>query len=111
MGLSAGEFDQRVKLQSKSVTRSGIGAEIVTWVDVATVWAKVEPIRGREFFAAAQMQESTDHRVTIRYRTGVTRDMRIMWRNAPLDIVSVIDVKARKENLELMCLSGVRNAV
>lgn len=109
MGLGAGQFDQRIKLQSKSVTRNGIGEEVVSWVDTATVWARVEPIRGREFFAAAQMQDATDHRITIRYRTGVTRDMRVMWGTTALDIVSVIDVNARHENLELMCLTGVRN--
>lgn len=112
MGLSAGQFDQRVTIQQKSVTRSAIGEEVPTWATFATVWARVEPIRGREFFAAAQMQSATDHRVTIRYRTGITRDMRVLWRGIPLDIVGEpIDVNARKENLELMCLSGVRNGL
>ncbi|WP_407280604.1 phage head closure protein [Aromatoleum evansii] len=110
MGLGAGQFDKRVTLQSKSVTRNSIGEEVVSWVDVATVWARVEPIRGREFFAAAQMQDATDHRVTIRYRTGVVREMRVVWGSLTLDIVSVIDVNTRKENLELMCISGVRTA-
>lgn len=111
MGLPAGKFDQRVTIQSKDVTRNSIGEEVVTWVAVAEVWARVEPIRGREWFAAAQMQDSTDHRVTIRYRSGITREMRVLWRGEPLDIVSVIDVNARRENLELMCMSGVRNGL
>ncbi len=107
--LAAGSLRERITIQTKSVTRSAIGEEVVSWSDVATVPAKVEPIRGHEFFAAAQMQDASDHRVTIRYRAGVTREMRIVWRGAPLDIVSVIDVNARREGLEMMCLSGVRN--
>lgn len=106
--LSAGDLDQRVTLQSKSVTRAGNGEEVVSWVDVATVWAKVGQIRGREFFAATQMQDAVDVRVNIRYRAGVTREMRLLWRGSPLDIVSVIE-NGRKEWLELMCVSGVRN--
>lgn len=109
MGLTAGALDQRVTLQAKSVARAPNGGEVVTWGDVATVWARVEPIRGNEFFSAAQMQDATDHRVTIRYRSGVTRELRVLWRDQPLDIVGVIDVGARRENLELMCISGVRN--
>ena len=109
MGLPAGKLDQRISIEAKAVTRNGIGEEIVTWETVAEVCARVEPIRGREWFAAAQMQDATDHRVTIRYRAGITREMRVLWRGEPLDIVSVIDVNARRENLELMCLSGVRN--
>jgi len=109
MGLAAGKFDQRISIDAKAITRSAIGEEVVTWLPVAEVWARVEPIRGREWFAAAQQQDATDHRVTIRYRAGITREMRVLWRGEPLDIVSVIDVNARRENLELMCLSGVRN--
>ena len=36
--LLAGEFDQRITLQSKSITRNAIGEEVVTWGDVATIW-------------------------------------------------------------------------
>lgn len=109
MGLGAGRFDQRVTIQQKQVTRSSIGEELVTWITVASVWARVEPMRGNEFFASAQMQDATDHRVTIRYRNDVLREMRIVWGLVALDIVSVIDVNAQRENLELMCISGVRN--
>lgn len=107
--MNAGELDQRVTIQNKSVTRATNGEEVVTWVDVATVWAKVAQIRGREFFAAAQMQDAVDLRVNIRYRSDVTREMRLLWRGNPLDIVGVIE-NGRKEALELMCISGIRNA-
>ena len=106
--LSAGRLDQRVTLQAKSATRAANGEEVVTWGDVATVWAQVQQLRGKEFFAGAQMQDAIDVRARIRYRTGVTRDMRLQWNGAPLDIVSVI-VVGRNELLELMCIAGVRN--
>jgi SPP1 family predicted phage head-tail adaptor len=109
MPLPAGKFDQRITLQSKLVTRAANGEEVVTWDDVAQLWARVEPLRGREWFAAAQMQDAAEIRVTIRYRAGVTRDMRVLWNGEPLDIMSVIDVNADRTNLELMCISGVRN--
>ena len=107
--VSAGDLTQRVTLQGKSVTRAANGEEVVTWSDVATVWAAVLPVRGREFFAAAQMQDATDIRVRLRYRAGVTRDMRVLHGSSTYDIVSVIDPESRHEELELMCLSGVRN--
>lgn len=106
--MDAGKFDQRVTLQSKSVTRATNGEEVVTWNTVATVWAQVQQLRGKEFFAGAQMQDEVDVRVRLRYRTGVTRDQRLLWNSAPLDIVSVITI-GRREMLEMMCISGVRN--
>lgn len=109
MGLTAGRFRERVTLQQALRVRDPGGATSDTWSDVVTVWASVEPLRGKEFFAADQMQEAVDYRVTIRYRTGVDRKMRVMWRGQALDVVSVIDVHSKRENIELMCISGVRN--
>lgn len=106
--IAAGRLDQRVTLQQKSVTRNAIGEEVVAWQDVATAWAEVRQLRGREFFAGAQMQDAVDVRVRLRWRSGVTRDQRLVWNGAPLDIVSVIEL-GRREALEIMCMSGVRN--
>lgn len=99
----------RITIQSKNVSRAANGEENIVWINSAVVWARVEQIRGREFFAAAQMQEAVDVRVTIRYRAGTVREQRILWRGVPLDIVSVIE-SGRHDFMELMCISGVRNA-
>lgn len=111
MPLPAGRLDQRITLQTKSVTRAPNGEEVVTWTDVAVLWARVEPLRGKEWFAAAQVQSAVEYRVTLRWRSAVSRDQRVLWRGTALDIVSVIDVGAGQENLELMCMSGVRNGL
>ena len=55
--IDAGKMTERVTFQAKSVTRNSLGEEVVTWGDVATVWAEVHPSRGREFNAANQTQQ------------------------------------------------------
>lgn len=107
--IRAGQLDQRVVLQSKTTSRASNGEEVVTWGPHAVVWAKVQQLRGKEYFAGGQMQDVVDVKVLIRYRDDVTRDMRVMWKGQPLDIVSVIAVEGRQGGLELMCLSGARN--
>jgi SPP1 family predicted phage head-tail adaptor len=107
--MQAGKLSERVTLQSKQVARNGIGEEVVTWADIATVWAQVEPLRGREFFAASQMQTSVDVRMRIRYGVNVGPEDRALWRGQPHDIVSVIEPNAERTMLELMCVSGVRD--
>ena len=88
---------------------------------MATVWAEVEPLRGREFFAAQGAQYACDVKVRMRYRPDVSPgkpmvryaeqwcELRIMWRGQPHDVTSVIDVKGRREALELLCVAGVRD--
>ncbi len=70
---------------------------------MATVWARVRAVSGREFFAAAQVQAEQLQRITIRYRTGVTAAMRVAWAGRLFDITAVIDWRERHEALQLMC--------
>lgn len=108
--IKAGEFDQRITLQSKSVTRNSIGEEVVTWGDVAYVWAKVMPLRGNAFYAANQQQHSIDARFLIRQRTGLTEDMRLQWKGEPYDITSIIKgTGPYTGTLELAAINGVRD--
>jgi SPP1 family predicted phage head-tail adaptor len=109
--MKIGLMKHRITIERKEVTRNSIGDEVVEWVKVAKLWASVEPTRGREFFASAQMQGSVDHRVTTWYRKDITRDMRVIWEGQPLDIVSVINVLGQQQSMELMCVSGVRNGL
>ena len=103
--MNAQDLNKRITLQQKAVTRAANGEEIVTWSDALSVWAKVEPIRGREFFAAAQMQGAVDYRVTIRYRSGIDRTMRVKFGSDILDMVAEpINVKSRSQWIELMCV-------
>lgn len=106
--MNPSALNERVTIQQKSVTRAANGEEVVTWSVVCVVSASVTQLRGREFFAGSQMQDAIDVRVVIRYRTDVTRDMRVVRNGTILDIVSVIETD-RKTGLELMCMSGVRN--
>ena len=114
--MRAGRLNKRVLIQRKSVTRAGNGEEVVTWVDLVTttddhrVWGSIMPIRGREFFAAAQMQGAADCKITIRYRTDVTRAMRILHGETIYTLTAEpINVGSKNESLELMCVTGVRD--
>ncbi len=101
--LAAGRLNQRVTLQAKTVTRDAMGAQVVTWQTVATVWAAVEPIRGREFVALRSAQSELTAKITIRHRAGVVPEMRVEHGTSVYEIREVIDPKARGESLELMC--------
>lgn len=101
--IYAGRLDQRVTLQQKSVTRDDIGGEVVTWVDVATLWAAVQPVRGREYIALRAAQSDITTKITIRYRSGVTTAMRIVWNGHAMDIAEAININGGNHTLELMC--------
>ena len=94
----------RVEVLSKSAARDSFGAEVISWVTVATVWASVEPLRGREYIEAKQGQVEVSHRVGMRAFPAVDSSMRLRISGGRvLEIESVIDPLERGERLELMC--------
>jgi len=107
--IRAGELRHRVTIQQKSVTRNTLGEEVVTWQDVATVWADVQPLSGKEYFDAQQVNAEVTVRIRIRYRTGVKPEMRVVFGSRVFDIQAVINVDGRNQELQLMCKEAVTN--
>jgi SPP1 family predicted phage head-tail adaptor len=101
--MRAGDLNRRVTLQTATETQDGAGQPIPAWSDVATVWAAVEPLEGRELFAAQQINAEAIVMVRIRYRPGVRPKMRVLYGSRLLGIISVIDPGERHEELRLLC--------
>ncbi len=103
MPMNPGKFNKRITLQCPKSVRDDEGIVTEEWTDVATVWAAVEPLRGREYFAAAAVNQENTVRFRMRYRRGVTARMRLLYDNRVFDIKSVIDVNERHQEMLLMC--------
>lgn len=100
--MMAGKLDQRITIQDKSVSRTAMGDEQVTWTDVETVWASAEPLSGREYIAARQAQADITIRFRMRYRSWMTPTHRILWRDKPYGVVEVIGIGTRRADLEIL---------
>jgi SPP1 family predicted phage head-tail adaptor len=92
-----------VVIKEKVVSRDTYGEEDVTWTDVATVWADVQPVRGREYLEMDQSQADVTHRVYLRWRSGIEPTMRLVFEGRVLQIESVIRPGERRVGLELIC--------
>ena len=109
--MQAGKLRHRITLQEPvKVQNPTTGAVINAWRDVATVWAEVSPLSAREFIAAQASQGEITTRIVIRYRAGVTRKHRILFRGAVYNIHGVLpDPKSGREYLTLPCSEGVND--
>ena len=101
----AARLRHRVTLQEAASAADQYGQPVETWAAVATLWAAVEPLRGREFYQAQQVNADLTHKVTIRYRAGVSEKQRILYGSRILEIASPpIDREERHIDLELLCV-------
>ena len=102
--LAAGRMTERITLQAPTETRGADYADPqVTWANVATVWAAVEPLVGREYFAQREQQSAVTVRIRIRYRADVTAKWRVLHGARVYEVESAICPAAEREQVVLMC--------
>lgn len=102
--MNAGRLIHRVDIQQPVETQNEYGEPEVTWANLSTgLWASIEPLRGREYWAMQQIQTEIDTRIVIRHVTGITHKMRIVNGADEYYIISINDVDERHKELHLMC--------
>ena len=104
MALAAGRLDRRVVVQRNTPAQDATGEEVASWATLATVWARFEPLRGGERFAAQQTDAELDVRFVVRRDSAWTptpKD-RVSWDGETWRIEAVLPI-GRDEGYELLC--------
>jgi SPP1 family predicted phage head-tail adaptor len=101
--MQIGKLRHRVELKSLSQNQNNFGETQDTWTTYTTVWARIEPLRGRELMLAQQANSEVTIRVTIRYNSSVTTKDRVVIGSRVLEIVAVINLDERNIKQELLC--------
>lgn len=101
MRIQPGWLRHRVTVQEPDLGQAENGEPATGWTDVATLWASVTDVSGREYIAAGGLQNSAKTKILIRYRAGIMPSMRVLH---GIDIFTIEAVLGQdKESLILMC--------
>lgn len=92
-----GAMNRRVTLQSPTITRDEAGGEVLTWADVMTVWAYVNPLAGHELINAQAAFADVSHLIIIRWQAAfadpqAVAKMRVVYAGRHFAIGSAIDI-------------------
>ncbi|MGB9813526.1 MAG: phage head closure protein [Thermovenabulum sp.] len=109
--MNIGDMRHRITLQKKMNIVDADGFTTQQWQDVATVWAAVENLHGREYWEAAAVQAENTVKFTIRYRPDVDQTMRILFKGKVYNILSVDNIKYRNEFIEIKARELAQNEV
>jgi len=95
--MRAGQLRHRITIQERA------GAE---WADFAHAWAAKESMTGREDFERGNqlLQDQELTRFRIRYRSGITHKMRVMWGSRAYDIQRIEEPDNKRQEMGLLCL-------
>lgn len=89
MSLRSGKMRHRIRVELRRETPSASGEPAYVWDLFAERFASVEPLLGKEYFAAGAQADKVTTRFRIRYLAGLKPRMRIVWDGKWFDIVSI----------------------
>ena len=105
--MNIGKMRHRITIQRQSDEKDRLAGYQDDWIDIATVWAQISPVSGREFLT--QIRETmVTHKIYCRYRPGVTPRLRIKFKDRIFRIISVLNWDERNEGLTIMCEEHVQ---
>ncbi len=103
--IAAGSLDRRIQFEKPVTTRDPTyNTSKTTWEPHVKVWAQVRdvlPSRAESVDENASMQQRPS-RIRMRFREDITADMRVVYRERVMEIVSGPAELGRREGLELI---------
>ena len=104
MTYVATDLNRKITFRKLTLTQDpNTGEMIEAWADHVSVFARVEPLVGREYFAAMSEHAEVTTRIRIRYREDIDRTMRVVYANTEFEILHIIHPEFGRRELQLMC--------
>ena len=106
--INPAKYNKRITFQKKEKIKDSEGNNITMWVDQFTLWASIKGLSGRdgrEYLTAGADAVKVSTRIYIRYRRGITSDMRIKFNDAStdryFDIINPVNLEERNIEIEI----------
>lgn len=102
--MKIGDFRHDITIEQTTETRDPVsGAVINTWSTyLSGVPAIVSPVSGKEYLSASAEQAGITAKIIIRYDSGVTSKMRIVFDGRTYTIVDMMPDASAREYLLMM---------
>ena len=68
----------------------------------------VVPMSGREYEESQKIRSETTYKIFTRYFPGITADMRILHNEREFEIISILDLDGRREELQIVAIETDR---
>ena len=107
--MQAGKLNKRVKIQGHTETIDEYGYAVKDWTDLATVWAHVKNVNGREFIKSNVALSEVSTSIRIRKRKGLDSSMRVIFNDEKYQVVAVLPDEETNDYLDLACKRWVEH--
>jgi SPP1 family predicted phage head-tail adaptor len=75
--IDPGSLSRELVLEKPEVTSDEAGELVESWVEIATIWAQIEPMGSGLRILGEQGMPEVTHRITLRMRSDIETAMRL----------------------------------
>lgn len=103
-----GQYNRKVTLMYPAGSKVVDGVEVANYVDGATVWASINPLKGRSYFEAQAEHSELNTEIRIRYKPGINSHWRVRYAHDGINtiyevVTPPVDVNMQHKELILYC--------
>lgn len=101
--MRIGTMRRRIEIQKHTFITDDFGGRVEGWVTDFKVWASVESVSGKEFFAGASTQSESTWKITARYIPDLeTVKYRVFYDGRYFNITAILP-DARERTMTMIC--------
>jgi SPP1 family predicted phage head-tail adaptor len=75
--IDPGQLTAELALEMLQPVADGMGGYTETWVEIATVWGRIEPVSVAQRDFGTRPQPQVTHRILLRFRDDISTAMRL----------------------------------
>jgi len=103
-----GSLDKRISFIVFKDVENDFGLDEQEQQVKLTCWARIEALRGKEYYEAQKIRTENTYKITTRYRKGLNQTMLIRYQGRLFEIQNIIDPYMNHSILEFMCVEKQR---
>ena len=98
-----GALRDRVQLRRRDAVSDEAGGHVITFVPIATVWARVRALSPRSIQTADGRAAQVTYAVVLRYRDDIKAGDRLVFQGRALDVIGADDLNEQRIYLSCQC--------
>lgn len=106
--VNIGQLNKRITIEKYTTINTENGFDEEKWVNYKTVWASINNLFGKEFYAAKAIQAENTVEFIVRYSKDLevlnSKDYRILWNKKSYNITFIDNIHYQNKWLKIKAI-------
>lgn len=100
--MRSGNLKHKIDFLELIETKNSFGEIENTFALFKYAYSSIVPTSAKEYFASGQTNAQATHKIELRYLSGITPSMQIVYGSRKFEIISIINVREMNKTLQII---------